>query len=102
MISAIFEWAWRCGLDVRMGSKNWYLPNAEPTRLQPREASDFVQIDRTVSEHPVLVFSRGLKSISVEARNWAEMRAQLEHRQEYIFQELCCPALIEFTQEPLR
>lgn len=40
-ISDIFEWAWRCGLDVQLSSKKSNVPLKWGERFQLREDSNF-------------------------------------------------------------
>lgn len=93
MISKVFEWAWQCGLEVEMYSKNFQLAVYEEVRYRPRESSDFVKIDRVIKECPVLKFRRGDRSIEIMGENWAMLARELEHRHKSIWADLNCPPL---------
>lgn len=95
MIEAIFEWAWRCGLDVSLRSNNFRFPIMSPPDncFRLRQPLDFVDHAVAEGDIPVIRFSRGDRHIEIQARNWADLVKRLEYEQRRVFSELTCPPL---------
>lgn len=90
MIAKIFEWAWVNGLDVRLASQSYAVPTlSDNYDFYPRrEAPNYVDHGTMVAHMPVLIFSRGERSMQISSPNWATMMKHIEHKQKHIFAEL--------------
>lgn len=92
-IERIFEWAWKCGLDVTLTSRSYAVPYAEEMRLKPREDCNFTVYNRCSAEQPVLIFRSPDRRQEITAANWATMCEILKKVHGNIWRDLGCPEL---------
>lgn len=93
IIADIFNWAWKCGLDVTLTSIQMDVPLRYSVRFARDSVDQFSPDERMKAEFPRLIFSRGDKQIEVVATNWKEMSERLIHTHAKIFSDLNCPTI---------
>lgn len=90
-IEKLFDWAWINGIDIRLESRTFMASGHE--WREERQPPDFENHEDFKYHMPRLTFSKGGRHISVEARNFAELKEQLKRGHKKIFMDLCCHPL---------